>query len=320
MDSNQIILLASLSVALATWGIAQIVIALIHGDRQKLQQRLVSEWRNDVDALLNRPLMLRPELKGLPPVLARHAFFVRLNRKLLHAYPEARLTWFLALAWCIACALFCIATLFFDSLVFGLIGAAVGLYLPVIFIKGTRARRQRRLAEQLPDALDFLTRILRAGHSLSTGLQMMGDELPEPIAGEFRRCYDQHSLGQSIEDALREMAGRIDSSDFAFFVTAVLIQRQTGGNLSEVLANIAKMVRSRIHLQQHVKAITAEGRLTGYILFALPIVLFVVSYALNPGYAGMLVNTDTGQMMLLAAGSMQLIGLYFIRRIVAVRV
>lgn len=105
-------------------------------------------------------------------------------------------------------------------------------YLPLAVLNARRNRRQRQLSMQLPEALDFLSRVLRAGHSFSTGLQMLGDELPQPLAAEFRRAYNQHSLGQTLEDCLKDMARRIESTDFAFFVTAVLIQRQTGGDLS----------------------------------------------------------------------------------------
>jgi tight adherence protein B len=148
---------------------------------------------------------------------------------------------------------------------------------------------------------------------------MMGDELPQPIGAEFRRCYGQHSLGQSLEESLRDMAGRIDSSDFAFFVTAVLIQRQTGGDLAEVLTNISTMIRARMRLKGHVKAITAEGRLTGNVLVAFPIVLFAISYTLNPNYAGVLLNTSVGKTLLCVAGALQLLGLFIIRKIVAVK-
>jgi tight adherence protein B len=173
--------------------------------------------------------------------------------------------------------------------------------------------------DQLPEALDFLARILRAGHSLATALQMAAEELPDPLASEFRRCYDQHSLGQNLEDTLKEAAQRVDTPDFAFFVTAVLIQRQTGGDLAEVLTNIGGMSRSRIRLQQHVKAITAEGRLVGYILLALPFVFFVVLYAINPAYAGVLLTTDVGQYLVMIAVILQVLGLISIRMIVNVR-
>jgi tight adherence protein B len=187
-----------------------------------------------------------------------------------------------------------------------------------VWLSRKRSKRQRLLAEQLPEALDFLSRILKAGHSLSTGLQMMADELPQPLAGEFRRAYDQHSLGSPMDECLKETAKRIESTDFAFFVTAVLIQRQTGGDLSEVLNNISGMIRQRIRLQQHVKAKTAEGRFTGYILSAFPAVMFVVAYMLNPEYAGVLIKTSLGLTLLGTAFGLQMMGLYFIKKITTV--
>jgi len=137
---------------------------------------------------------------------------------------------------------------------------------------------------------------------------------------EFRRCYDQHSLGQPLEDCLKAMASRIESTDFAFFITAVLIQRQSGGDLSEVLRNISGMIRQRIRLQQHVKAKTAEGRFTGYILVAFPAVMFCVAYVMNPAYAGILVHTTTGLELLGTAFGLSMLGLFAIRQITTVKV
>jgi len=151
-------------------------------------------------------------------------------------------------------------------------------------------------------------------------LQMMSEELPEPLASEFRRCYDQHGLGQPLEDGLREMAVRLESQDFAFFVTAVVIQRQSGGDLAEVLKNISLMIRQRLRLVQSVKAKTAEGRLTGYIMVAFPFVMFVLSYALNPERGGLMLHTSQGRMLIGIAGGLQLFGLILIKRITTVRV
>src|SRR6185369_4677416 len=123
------------------------------------------------------------------------------------------------------------------------------------------------------------------------------------------RCYDQHSLGQPLEDSLREMARRIESSDFAFFVTAVLIQRTTGGDLSQVLGNISGMIRQRIRLQQYVKAKTAEGRFTGYILVAFPILMFFIAYTMNPDYGKVLLHTSSGLTMLGVAVTLVILGL-----------
>ena len=181
-------------------------------------------------------------------------------------------------------------------------------------------KRKRLLNDQLVDALEFLSRVLRAGHSLSTGISMLSEELPNPLAAEFRAAYDQTTLGVPLERALTEMAERVESTDFAFFVTAVLIQRQTGGDLAEILDNIGGMIRNRIRLQQHVKALTAEGRLSGYILSAFPIVMFAITWVLNPEYASTLVSTQLGQIMLIVAATMTMLGLLLIKKIVTISI
>jgi tight adherence protein B len=209
---------------------------------------------------------------------------------------------------------------FAGSLIVANAGLVLGAYLPMVVLTSRRNARQRTLALQLPEALDFLSRILRAGHSLSTGLQMMGDELPRPLGEEFRRAYDQHSLGLTMDEALKDMTTRIESSDFAFFVTAVLIQRQTGGDLSEVLNNISSTVRQRIRLQQHVKAKTAEGRLTGYILSAFPVVMFLLASTLNPTYASVLWKTSEGLALLALAFTLTVLGLFAIRKITTLKI
>jgi tight adherence protein B len=135
----------------------------------------------------------------------------------------------------------------------------------------------------------------------------------------MRQCYDAHSLGQPLDQALKETATRIDSSDFAFFITALVVQRQTGGDLSEVLRNISAMIRSRMRLAQHVKAKTAEGRLTGYILVAFPAVMFALCYFQNPTYCGKLLE-GTGRYFLAVAFFLQMLGLWSIRMITTVKV
>jgi tight adherence protein B len=320
MDQSVVILLIAISASLAVWAIAQIAFSYFSPEKTKIQQRLSNNWRPDIAAALNKPVTISLEMKEMPAFLARSPYMQRLYRKLVQAYPEAKLTTFLSICGGIGLACAVLVILIMDSLTWGLFAGLVGMYMPIVFLNTKRARRQKQLNSQLPEALDFLARILRAGHSLSTGLQMMGDELKPPIKDVFRRCYDQHSLGVPLEQAMREMASRVDSPDFAFFVTAVLIQRQTGGDLTEVLDRISAMVRGRLRLVNHVKAITAEGRMTGNILVAFPAVLFIVSYILNPGYAGILIREELGKMLLGASVAFQIFGLFVIRRIVSVRI
>ncbi len=302
------------------WGIIH---ALTGGEgirRRKLAQRLSNETRAEQVSAVARSITIQTEVTGLPEFVAQQAFIQRLHRRLIQAFPDTSLGRFLSLAGGIAVTVFLLVALISAALLPGLVAGVVAGYIPFFVVNTKRSRRQRRISLQIPEALDFLSRVLRAGHSLSTGLQMMGEELPQPLAGAFRRCYDQHSLGQALEDGLKDMASHIESTDFAFFVTAVLIQRQTGGDLSEVLQNISAMIRERIRLQQHVKAKTAEGRFTGYILVAFPAVMFFISYVLNPDYAGVLLHTNTGLMLLGSAFGLQMLGLYAIRKLTTVRV
>ena len=318
--------LAATSVGLFAYGAAQLAAALFDPDRKKLAARLSGVESGGGPTSLNAAAVRLTyddgeDAKGaLARLAARSPFLRDLRKQVIQAYPDATLEKFLLIAAGAGVATFMVFTVITATFLVGLIAGGLGFGAPFLLLSHKRAGRQRALTDQIPDALDFLSRSLKAGHSLSIGLQMMGDELPQPLASEFRRTYDQHSLGLPLETALREMVERIDSTDFAFFVTAVLIQRQTGGDLSEVLGNISGMIRQRVRLQQHVKAKTAEGRFTGYILAAFPAVMFVVAYTLNPKYAGPLVHTNTGLMMLGTALTMQLLGLFFIKKLTKVAV
>ena len=315
MNGMIIPVLVACSVALIVFLTTKLVAALTDKEKRKLKERLTVDNRDDVNSSANRSITLQQQdlglFSGFKPVEG-------LARRLMQAYPDASVHKFMALM--LGCALLVglITLAFTANPVIAALAGIAGGYVPVIVLNSRRAKRQRMLADQLPEALDFLSRILRAGHSLSTGLQMMSEELPQPLAAEFRRAYDQHSLGSPMDQCLKDVATRIESTDFAFFVTAVLIQRQTGGDLSEVLGNISGMIRQRIRLQQHVKAKTAEGRFTGYILSAFPGVMFCIAYALNPQYAGVLIHTSTGLMLLGVAFGLQLMGLFFIKKITTV--
>jgi tight adherence protein B len=320
MDGLLLPIIVAATVAMLAWGIVALIAGAGGGQRRKLKKRLSVEGRDEFASVTGRPIVVELKVRGLPQFLTRKPFIQALNRRLLQAHPDRSLGRFLAKAPIYAAVLGGLLLLVTASFPIGFAGAAAGGYLPFLMLNMKAAKRQRLIALQIPEALDFLTRILRAGHSLSTGLQMMGEELPQPIAGEFRKAYEQHSLGVGLEEALRETAARIESSDFAFFVTAVLIQRQTGGDLSEVLKNISSMIRGRVRLAQHVKAKTAEGRFTGYILVAFPMIMFALSYYMNPHYAGTLLHDSTGRILLGVAVGLQVLGLVAIKKITTVRV
>jgi tight adherence protein B len=315
-------ILVALAVATFAWAVLAAATGSGRGQRRKLQERLRGEGRHDAYGIGSggRSIVLQLEVRGVPRILAKRPFIQALNRRLLQAYPDRSLGRFFGFAAMCAVVIGGTSLLLTASFPVGFFTAAAGGYFPFMLLGMKASNRQRLIALQLPDALDFLTRILRAGHSLSTGLQMMGEELPQPLRGEFRRAYEQHSLGVALEDALRETAARIESSDFAFFVTAVLIQRQTGGDLSEVLKNISAMIRGRVRLAQHVKAKTAEGRFTGYVLVAFPAIMFLLRYYLDPVNASILVRDPVGKMLLGITVALQIVGLFSIKKITTVKV
>jgi tight adherence protein B len=198
-------------------------------------------------------------------------------------------------------------------------GAAI-VVLPLLWISLRRRVRMTKLTQQLPDVFEMMSQALRAGHSLAGAIQLVYEQMPPPIATEFAQVYHEQNLGVKVEEALQSMADRVDSLDVRFFVTAVMIQRQTGGDLAEVLDNISGVIRERIELAGLVRGLTAEGRLSGWVLFALPAIVFFASMYLNPNYARVLLEDPRGQLMLLLAGGMQLMGIAMIRWIVNIKV
>jgi tight adherence protein B len=302
---------------IAWWG--AIMLSAFSGDRRKIAARLSGVKKGEGPNLSNLSVILPEEAANMPAFLARKPYIQQLQRKMAHAFPNITLQRFLTIAAIAAIAPALIVALVWQNLAATLGAFAVGGYAPLFVLNLLCSMRLKKLIRQLPEALDFLSRIMRAGHSLSTGLQMMADELPQPISSEFRKVYDQHSLGQPLEDALKEMSGRVDSTDFSFFVTAVLIQRQTGGDLSEVLGNISKLVRARMRLAQSVAAKTAEGRFTGYIL-CFPIVMFLICYYLNPELYGGFAAASRGKWLLGTAAGLVTLGMFCIKKITTVRV
>jgi tight adherence protein B len=197
------------------------------------------------------------------------------------------------------------------------VGAA---FAPFGFLLHKRGRRLKRFEEMFPEALDLLSRAIRAGHAFQTAMGMVADELPEPVGPEFKKTFDQQNYGLPLRDALNELSERIHLLDVRFFVTAVLIQRDTGGNLSEILDNLAHVVRERFKIQRQVRVHTAHGRFTGYVLLALPAALAVALSVINPDHMHLLFHERMGQVMLMGAIVMQSIGFVWIRKVIKIEV
>ena len=201
------------------------------------------------------------------------------------------------------------------------IGASlVGVAVPFMWLTHKRSQRVKRFEEQFPEALDLLSRAIRAGHAFQTAMGMVADELPAPVGVEFKKAFDQQNFGLPLREALNEMSGRVPSLDVRFFVTSVTIQRETGGNLSESLDNLARVVRERFKIRRQVRVHTAHGRFTGYVLLALPAALALVLTWLSPEHMKLLFNERLGQAMLVGAMVMQGIGFVWIRQVIKIEV
>ncbi|HEX2453551.1 MAG TPA: type II secretion system F family protein [Vicinamibacterales bacterium] len=200
------------------------------------------------------------------------------------------------------------------------VGAALGFTIPFMVLNVKRGKRMRTFEEAFPEALDLIARALKAGHAFSTGLKMVADEMDEPVGPEFRKTFDEQNFGLPLKDALDNLTQRIPHIDVRFFATAVLIQRETGGNLAEILENLAHVVRERFKILRQVRVYTAHGRMTGYVLLALPAVLCIALSFINPDHMNLLFRERIGQMLLMTAIVMQAIGYFWIRQVVKIEV
>jgi tight adherence protein B len=203
------------------------------------------------------------------------------------------------------------------------LGLGAGLLLatlPLVWVVFKRKKRLANFNKQLPDALELIARALRAGHSLAAGFNLVADEMSEPICKEFGKVYEAQNLGVPLEQSLNELTERVPNLDLRFFATAVILQRQTGGDLAEILDKIGKLIRERFKLWGQIQALTGEGRLSGIVLLALPPVLFIVMLRLNYDYVMMLFTDPLGKQMLAFALVMQLVGALVIRKIINIKV
>ncbi len=205
---------------------------------------------------------------------------------------------------------------FLAAAVIGLLAAAA----PLTVVAWKRKRRMRQFEERFPEALDLLGRAVRAGHAFTTGLEIVSKESPEPVAGEFRACFEEQNFGLPMRDALLNMTERMPLVDVRFFVTALLVQKETGGNLAEILDELARVIRDRFRIHREVQVKTAQGRLTAMILIALPVFMLLALEGVNPSYVRVLFDDPMGPTVLGVAAVMQVIGSILIWRIVHIEV
>lgn len=219
-----------------------------------------------------------------------------------------------------AISYFAVTALLHQPFVAGVLAGGGAMLLPLAYARHRRARRLAKLEQQLPDALDLMGRALRAGHAFGAGLQMVGDEMAEPIAGEFRLVHDEVNFGVSLEQALANLSMRVPITDLRYFVVAVLIQRESGGNLTEVLGNLSRLIRQRLKLLWHVRVLSAEGRMSAWLLSLLPFAIGGLMNVFNPEFMAPLWNDPLGVTIVRSMLVSMAFGALMLRKIIRIRV
>jgi tight adherence protein B len=325
IQTGMLVILPLLGSVLLAYAVFHVVVDVRAADRKRVVNRLKGgsaheRGRDDHLDFENFRKQTAEATGALARAFAKLSFTTRFQRTL----EQANINWSAAqtlvnLSAIAAVSLAVILVLGYSPFV--AIGAVVATYvLPILCLTRRRNKRLKKMTDQLPDVFELLGQALRAGNSLATAMQLAAKELPDPAGTEFGRVFHEQNLGLKIEDALRNMADRVDVLDVRFFVTAVLIQRQVGGDLAEVLDKIGAVIRDRIQLYGTVRALTAEGRLSGYVLLGLPVVVFLVLMYVNPEYMSLLYVDRTGKTILTVAIVMQLMGWALIKKIVNIKV
>lgn len=322
------ILLISISVFLTLSAIVLLVYQLATAQQRQVAARLEQMARGEQAVVAKtsayqeeEPTGIRRLLRSFGRYLESPRWDLSLEMRMLRAGLPLRSGEFIVLCFASATLL---AMLFLllggGQLVAGVTGAVAGFFFPFILVNMKIARRMKAFNSQLGDALILIANSLRTGYSFMQASDMVAQEMRPPISSEFSRAVKEMNLGVTIEDALANLGKRINSEDLDLVLTAVLIQRQVGGNLSEVLDNIARTIRERVRIRGEIRTLTAQGRISGIIVSLLPVVLGLVIYLLNPEYVKLLFVHPVGKIMLGVAGLGQVIGIIVIRRIVDIEV
>ena len=267
-------------------------------------------------------LLREEEPSGAAQVLTRVLNRVPQRADMQRRLEQAGMDWspetFLLISLGCAAAFFVPALILADPLAAAVL-AAVALFIPWLYVSRKRAKRAAAFEAAFPEALDLLTRALKAGQAFAAGLQVLSEEAEEPVRSEFRQVHEEVRFGFPVNESLEALADRVDLVDVRLFVTAILIQRESGGNLAEKLENLSEVIRARFKFRRQVRVHSAHGRMTGTIIGLLPVVVAVGLYLLNPEYMGPMFTESLGRWMLLGAFVSMMIGFLMIRRITQVQ-
>ncbi len=296
-------------------------------DQRKSQARVLRDRLSATQKPGEAPVdiaLLRDEMLSRIPAfdtLLRRSERVSLLQKML-SQGEVNVRAGNFLIFCVAAAAVfaIIAVLAAGNMLFGWAGLVLGFFIPYAYASHRRAKRFQRFEEKFPEAIDTLARAVRAGHAFTTALELIANEVSEPVAGEFRQLFEEQKFGLPVRDALVNLADRIPLVDVKFFVTAVMLQRETGGNLAEILDNLSYVIRERFKILRQVRVHTAQGRLTMVLLMALPPTIVLVMLILNPGFIQPLFSDPLGHALIVAGITLQTLGYFVIRRIIRIQV
>jgi tight adherence protein B len=289
-----------------------------------IKERLANERKAPELAAVEELALLRDEqlsqIPALDTLLRRSARVAEIQKMLTQGGLSTRAGNFLgfsALAGVVASIVAYVATKHVEV---AWVALLVGFLLPYSYASYRRNKRFEKFEELFPEAIDTLARAVRAGHAFTTALEMITNEVSEPVAGEFRQLYEEQKFGMPVRDALMNLTERMPLVDVKFFVTAVMLQRETGGNLAEILDNLSYVIRERFKIQRQVRVYTAQGRLTMALLMGMPPIIVAVMLLLNPSFIRPLFSDPIGHTLLVAGIILQTIGYFVIRKIVRIRV
>ena len=289
-----------------------------------IRERLINERKAPERAAEEELALLRDEkvsnIPALDTLLRRSARVSDLQKRLAQAGISMRAGNFLALSGVCGIVATFLAYTFSQRAEVAWIALLVGFMLPYSYAAIQRNKRFEKFEELFPEAIDTLARAVRAGHAFTTALEMITNEVSEPVAGEFRQLYEEQKFGMPIRDALMNLTDRMPLVDVKFFVTAVMLQRETGGNLAEILDNLSYVIRERFKIQRQVRVYTAQGRLTMALLMGMPPIIVTVMLLLNPGFIRPLFSDPIGHTLLVMGITLQTIGYFVIRKIIKIQV
>ena len=309
--------MAVFCIALAIWLAGDVIKGSPEAELKRRLQHMTREKKNETND------QIAGLLKGTPRIdrhLSRLPVYPRLKAKMEHAGLDMPVMKFVIVAAMPVVVCFALVFMISKSLLAAVVVAAVVSVAPFLFLHVKIQQRVENFTENFPDALTMIARSLRAGHSFTSAIQLVGQEIADPVGEQFRIAYEQQLLGLRVTEALNNMNSRFESLDLRFFTTAVAINSDVGGRLADILDNLAVTIRERLRIKRQVRVYTAQGRMSGYVLAALPIVTFIVFNMLNPGYEQVLYKEKMGRYVLVMAAAMQVVGFFVIRRIIRIRI